>query len=164
MPHAVSKKGDVHNSQICECLKKNCFFYNCCRVTPDGLELVKWEQEFLGVELIESQFPGAGVGVATSAATTIKKVKVHCCYKTYCVVNWGKKKKIKGALVAQYIGRYLVIPKSQTDHLFDPIFFQNHERLIQVGPVMQPIVYANHTSALQFTTVSIVLLFAPIHF
>jgi len=63
-------------------------------LTPDGLELVKWEQEFLGVELIESQFPGAGVGVATSAATTIKKVKVHCCYETYCVVN-GKKKKLR---------------------------------------------------------------------
>ena len=59
--------------------KQKWFLYNCCSLTPDGLDLVKWEQEFLGVELIESQFPGAGVGVATSAATTIKKVKVHCC-------------------------------------------------------------------------------------
>ena len=105
-------------------------------MTPDGHELVKWEQEFLGLELIESQFPGAGVGVATSAATTIKKVKVHCCYETYCVVNW--KKINKSALVAQYIGQYLVITKSQTDQLFDKIFFQNHERLIELGPVMQP--------------------------
>ena len=72
--------------------KKNWFLYNCCSLTPDGLDLVKWEQEFLGVELIESQFPGAGVGVATSAATTIKKVKVHCCYKP-TVLLVGKKKK-----------------------------------------------------------------------
>jgi len=46
-------------------------------LTPDGAELLKWEQEVLGVDLIESQFPGAGVGVATSATTTIKKVKLH---------------------------------------------------------------------------------------
>ena len=131
-------------------------------MTPNGVELVKKEQEFLGVELIESQLPDAGVGVATSATTTIKKVKVHCCYETYCCVNW--KKKIKGALVAQYIGWYLVNPKSQTVQLFDPIFFQNHERLIELGPVMQPIVYDNHTSALNFTTVSIVLSFPHIHF
>ena len=42
-------------------------------MTPDGAELVKWEQELLGLHLIESQFPGAGVGFVTSAMTTIKK-------------------------------------------------------------------------------------------
>ena len=41
-----------------------------------------------------------------------------------------------------------------TGVLFHPMFFQNHERLIELGPVMQPIVYANHPSALDFQTVS----------
>jgi len=64
-------------------LKKLFFFFFlvqlCCRLTPDGAELLKWEQEVLGVDLIESQFPGAGVGVATSATTTIKKVQLLFC-------------------------------------------------------------------------------------
>ena len=71
------------------------------RVCPDGAELLKWEQDLLGLELVESQFPGGGVGLATSSTTQIKK----------------------GALIAQYIGRFLVLTKDETDLLFHPMFF-----------------------------------------
>ena len=30
------------------------------------------------------------------------------------------------------------------------MFFVNHERLIELGPVMQPIVYEHHASAVDF--------------
>ena len=36
------------------------FHYLFCRVTKDGAELLQWEQDVLGLELVESQFPGAG--------------------------------------------------------------------------------------------------------
>ena len=36
-------------------------------MTKEGAELLHWEQDLLGLELVESQFPGAGVGVATTA-------------------------------------------------------------------------------------------------
>ena len=91
----------------------------------------------LGLDLVESQFPGGGVGLATSE----------------------RKHLDKGELIAQYIGRYLVLTKSQTEELFNPIFFDNHDRLIELGPVMQPIVYANHSSPVEFGTVSVV----PVH-
>ena len=71
----------------------------------------------LGLELVESQFPGGGVGLATSSTTHINK----------------------GPLIAQYIGRFLVLTKDETDLLFLPMFFQNHERLIELGPIMQPL-------------------------
>ena len=108
------------------------FRYLCCRVTKEGAELLHWEQDLLGLELVESQFPGAGVGVATTATSQFKK----------------------GELIAQYIGRFLVLSKSETDLLFHPMFFENHERLIELGPVMQPIVYEQHASAVDFQKVS----------
>ena len=37
------------------------------RVCPDGAELLKWEQDLLGLELVESQFPGGGVVLAVSS-------------------------------------------------------------------------------------------------
>ena len=40
---------------------------------PDGAELLQWEQDLLGLELVESQFPGGGVGLGTSSTTHIKK-------------------------------------------------------------------------------------------
>ena len=98
------------------------------------------------LELVESQFPGGGVGLATSSTTHIKK----------------------GALIAQYIGHCLVLTKSETDLLFHPIifqnpmFFQNPERSIELGPIMQPIVYQKHASALHYRDVSSVLLCAHI--
>ena len=113
-----------------------------CRVSPDGAELLHWEQDVLGLELVESQFPGGGVSLATSSTTHIKK----------------------GALIAQYIGRFLVLTKSETYLLFHPMFFQNHERLIELGPIMQPIVYQKHASALHYRDVSSVLLCAHILF
>ena len=94
----------------------------------------------LGLDLVESQF--SGVGLATSSTTHIKK----------------------GSLIAQYIGRYLVLSKLETDLLFHLMFFENHERLVGLGPVMQPIVYDNRASALDFQTVSSVLSFAHIPF
>ena len=97
--------------------------------------MLRWEQEFLGLDLVESQFPGAGVGLATSATSTIQK----------------------GILLAQYIGHYFLLTQLQTDELFTPIFFNNHERLIQLGPIMKPIVYPHHTSPLEFKEVSLVL-------
>ena len=112
------------------------------RVCPDGAELLKWEQDLLGLELVESQFPGGGVGLATSSTTQIKK----------------------GALIAQYIGRFLVLTKDETDLLFHPMFFENHERLIELGPIMQPIVYEKHASALHYRDVSSVLVCAHIIF
>ena len=62
MPHAVSTMADVHESHCLSVSAKKTilFFSNCCRVTPDGVELVKWEHE-LGVELNDSQFSGAGL-------------------------------------------------------------------------------------------------------
>ena len=81
---------------------------------------------------VESQFPGGRVGLATSSTTHIKK----------------------GGLIAKYIGRFLVLSKLETDLLFHPMFFENHERLIELGPVMQPIVYENHASAVDFQKVS----------
>ena len=101
-------------------------------MTKEGAELLHWEQDLLGLELVESQFPGAGVGVATTAKSQFKK----------------------GELIAQYIGRFLVLSKSETDLLFHPMFFENHERLIELGPVMQPIVYEQHASAVDFQKVS----------
>ena len=101
-------------------------------MTKEGAELLHWEQDLLGLELVESQFPGAGVGVATTATSQFKK----------------------GELIAQYIGRFLVLSKSETDLLFHPMFFENHERLIELGPVMQPIVYEHHASAVDFQKVS----------
>ena len=68
----------------------------------------------------------------------------------------------KGALIAQYIGRFLVLTKDETDLLFHPMFFQNHERLIELGPIMQPIVYEKHASALHYSDVSSVLVCAHI--
>ena len=118
------------------------FAHLFCRVSSDGAELLNWEQDVLGLELVESQFPGGGVGLATSSTTHIKK----------------------GALIAQYIGRFLVLSKLETDLLFHPMFFQNHERLIELGPVMQPIVYEHHTSALDFKELSSVISFADILF
>ena len=89
---------------------------------------------FLGLDLVESQFPGGGVGLASSEHKHFQK----------------------GELIAQYIGRYLVLTKPQTEELFHPMFFENHERLIELGPIMQPIVYSNHSSPLDFRTVSVV--------
>ena len=103
-----------------------------CRVTKDGDELLHWEQDVLGLELVESTFPGAGVGLGTSAKTRFKKSK----------------------FIAQHIGRFLVLPKLETDLLFHPMFFENHERLIELGPVMQPKVYEHHASAVDFQKVS----------
>ena len=89
---------------------------------------------FLGLHLVESQFPGGGVGLASSEHKHFQK----------------------GELIAQYIGRYLVLTKPQTEELFHPMFFENHDRLIELGPIMQPIVYSNHSSPLDFRTVSVV--------
>ena len=101
-------------------------------MTKDGAELLHWKQDVLGLELVESQFPGAGVGLATTAKSQFKK----------------------GELIAQYIGRFLILSKSETDLLFHPMFFENHERLIELGPGMQPIVYEHHASAVDFQQVS----------
>ena len=76
---------------------------------------------FLGLHFVESQFPGGGVGLATS------ECKQH-----------------KGEILAQYIRRGLVLTKCQTEELFNPLFFDNHERLIE---------------PLEFGTVSVV----PVH-
>ena len=92
---------------------------------------------FLSLHLVESQFPGGGVGLASSEHKHFEK----------------------GELIAQYIGRYLVHTKTQTEELFHPMFFDNHERFIELGPVMQPIVYSNHSSPVEFGTVSVV----PVH-
>ena len=92
---------------------------------------------FLGLDLVESQFPGGGVGLASSEHKHFQK----------------------GELIAQYIGRYLVLTKPQSEELFHPMLFDNHERLIELGPVMQPIVYSNHSSPVEFGTVSVV----PVH-
>ena len=99
----------------------------CCRVNSEGSSLLNWKIVLLGLKkpfmlkdmiiswhcshypflvfsvcfllgfhLLESQFPGDGVGLPTSES----------------------KHFTKSELIAQYIGRYLVLTKSQTDELF----------------------------------------------
>ena len=52
-------------------------------MTKEGAELLHWEQDLLGLELVESQFPGAGVGVATTAKSQFKKGG------TYYSIHWA---------------------------------------------------------------------------
>ena len=86
----------------------------------------------LGLELISSGLVGGGVGLATNSFKEFKK----------------------GEIIAQFFGRFIVIPKSATDEVFDPKFMGNHNRLIELGPVMQPIVYSHHTTLDECTQVS----------
>ena len=103
----------------------------CCRVTKEGAELLHWEQDLLGLELVVS-------------------IPWCWCWSSYnCYITVQE-----GELIAQYIGQFLVLSKSETDLLFHQMFFENHERLIVLGPVMQPIVYEQHASAVNFQKVS----------
>ena len=84
------------------------FRYLCCRVTKEGAELLHWEQDLLGLELVESQFPGAGVGVATTATSQFKK----------------------GELIAQYIGRFLVYQNQKQICCFTQCFLKTMKDLL----------------------------------
>ena len=48
-------------------------------------------------------------------------------------------------LICQYFGRFLVLTQAETDQLFHPMFFENHERLVLLTSVMQPIVHEHQT-------------------
>ena len=98
------------------------------RLTDDSSKILEWEKSFLGLELISSGLVGGGVGLATNSFKEFKK----------------------GEIIAQFFGRFIVIPKSATD----PKFMGNHNRLIELGPVMQPIVYSHHTTLDECTQVS----------
>ena len=101
------------------------------RLTDDSSKILEWEKSFLG-KLISSGLVGGGVGLATNSFKEFKK----------------------GEIIAQFFGRFIVIPKSATDEVFDPKFMGNHNRLIELGPVMQPIVYSHHATLDECTQVS----------
>ena len=86
----------------------------------------------MGLEIVQSQFVGGGCGLATSAKQSFKK----------------------GDLIAQYSGRFLLLKRSEIDQLFHPMFMGCHERLIELGPVMQPVVAKHHCCPLTFNDVS----------
>ena len=86
----------------------------------------------MGLKIINSQFVGGGYGLATNESTTFSPRELVC----------------------QYFGRFLVLTKSQTDELFNPIFFGNHERLILLTSTMQPIVHHHQTKPDTYDQVS----------
>jgi hypothetical protein len=102
------------------------------RLDEFSLKLLEWEQSHLGLEIVQSQFVGGGCCLATSA---------NQCFK-------------KGDLIAQYRGRFLLLKRSEIDQLFHPMFMGCHERLIELGPVMQPVVAKHHCCPLTFNDVS----------
>jgi len=102
------------------------------RLTPESIKLLEWEQSFLGLELVKSVLVGGGVGLSTNSFKEFKK----------------------GDTIAQFFGRFLVLPKSATDEVFHPQFMGCHNRLIELGPFMQPIVYQHHASLEECTLVS----------
>ena len=89
----------------------------------------------MGLKIINSQFVGGGYGLATNESTTFSPRELVC----------------------QYFGRFLVLTKSQTDELFNTIFFGNHERLIQLTSTMQPIVHHHQTKPDTYDQVSFFL-------
>lgn len=105
------------------------------RLTKESVEVLKWEQSFLDLEIIQSQFVGAGYGLATNATKYFAK----------------------NDIIAKFIGRFVVMPKSSTDEVFNPQFLGNHERIIELGPLMQPIVYPNHATLDDFEKVSVII-------
>ena len=102
------------------------------RLTQDSNALLSWELSYLGLKIINSQFVGGGYGLATNESTTFSPRELVC----------------------QYFGRFLVLTKSQTDELFNPIFFGNHERLILLTSTMQPIVHHHQTKPDTYDQVS----------
>ena len=105
------------------------------RLTQDSNALLSWELSYLGLKIINSQFVGGGYGLATNESTTFSPRELIC----------------------QYFGRFLVLTKSQTDELFNPIFFGNHERLILLTSTMQPIVHHHQTKPDTYDQVSFFL-------
>ena len=103
-------------------------------LTPESIKLLEWEQSFLGLELVKSMLVGGGVGLSTNSFKQFKK----------------------GDTIAQFFGRFLVLPKSATDEVFHPQFMHMgcHNRLIELGLLMQPIVYQHHASLEECTQVS----------
>jgi len=101
-------------------------------LTPESIKLLEWEQSFLGLELVKSMLVGGGVGLSTNSFKQFKK----------------------GDTIAQFFGRFLVLPRSATDEVFHPQFMGCHNRLIELGPLLQPIVYQHHASLEEFTQVS----------
>jgi len=116
----------------CSCAFNYLFLTLFGRLTDDSSKILEWEKSFLGLELISSGLVGGGVGLATNSFKEFKK----------------------GEIIAQFFGRFIVIPKSATDEVFDPKFMGNHNRLIELGPVMQPIVYSHHATLDECTQVS----------
>ena len=101
-------------------------------LTPESIKLLEWEQSFLGLELVKSMLVGGGVGLSTNSFKQFKK----------------------GDTIAQFFGRFLVLPRSATDEVFHPQFMGCHNRLIELGPLLQPIVYQHHASLEECTQVS----------
>ena len=92
-------------------------------LTPESNELLCWELSYLGLKLIKSQFVDGGFGLATNENTSFSPADLIC----------------------QYFGRFLVLTQAETDQLFHPLFFGNHERLVLLTSVMQPIVHEHQT-------------------
>ena len=81
---------------------------------------------------MKSVLVGGGVGLSTNSFKEFKK----------------------GDTIAQFFGRFLVLPKSAMDEVFHPQFMGCHNRLIELGPFMQPIVNQHHASLKECTLVS----------
>ena len=75
-------------------------------LTPESIKLLEWEQSFLGLELVKSMLVGGGVGLSTNSFKQFKK----------------------GDTIAQFFGRFLVLPKSATDEVFRPKFMGCHNK------------------------------------
>ena len=97
------------------------FFYSH---TKDSNAMLSWELSYLGLKVIPSQFVHGGYGLATNEKTSYSPRELIC----------------------QYFGRFVVLTKTQTDELFNPIFFGNHERLMLLTSTMQPIVHEHQTN------------------
>ena len=82
--------------------------------TPESNEMLCWELSYLGLKLIQSQFVDGGCELATNANTSFSPADLIC----------------------QYFGRFLVLTQAETDQLFHPMFFGNHERLVLLTSVM----------------------------
>lgn len=100
-------------------------WFSCemCSLTQESNELLCWELSYLGLKLIQSQFVDGGFGLATNENTSFSPADLIC----------------------QYFGRFLVLTQAETDQLFHPMFFGNHERLVLLTSVMQPIVHEHQT-------------------
>ena len=118
MPYAVS----YTYTTLSQCISNYFGIYQHTfvenRLDEDSLTLLEWELAVLNLQLVQSMFFESGVGLATGPTKSIKK----------------------GDLICRFLGRHVVATSTELDEIFHPKFHGNHDRLILLGPEMQPIV------------------------